>query len=217
MHKVKYNTNIYKLDRLIKDVFEIENLETLHENYTYEKGLCTNEDNSNSIYHKRFYDKIRNGWPEFIDLYEDLIHEEVTKLISEKFIFQTTPTLRVHLVNNWATPEFHCDSQEGYNHPEGEINFLLPLTNCYSTNTLWVESEPMKGDYAPVVMSYGDLIMWNGNKLRHGNKINTTKESRVSFDFRILPLSKYNPEKHKVCTGTRKLKFEIGSYYKELR
>lgn len=185
MHKTKYDTTAFEFQKLIKDVFGVENLEKIHENYTYESGRCTNEDNSNSIYHKRFYDKLRNGWYEFIDLYEKLIHEEVTKLIEERFIYQTTPTLRIHLVNNWATPEFHCDSQEGYNHPDGEINFIIPLTNCYDTNTVWAESEPMKGDYAPLIMSYGDLIMWNGNKLRHGNKINTSNETRVSFDFNL--------------------------------
>ena len=142
MNKIQYDTNILNFKELVKNVFDVKDLENIHLSYQYEGGLCTNQDNSNSIYHKRFYSKLREGWPEFIELYENLIIQKIKPLFTEEFIYQTTPTLRIHLVKNWATPEFHCDSQEGYNHPEGEINFLLPLTDCYGTNTVWSESEP---------------------------------------------------------------------------
>jgi hypothetical protein len=47
--------------------------------------------------------------------------------------------------------------------------------------------------------------------LKHGNKINTTKKTRVSFDFRVIPKSEYRPSSHNsVNTG---LKFKIGEYY----
>jgi len=212
----KYDTKKFPFQNLVKDVFQVEDLEKLHTHYNYPTGMCTMEDNSNSLYHQRFYDKLRTGWVEFIDVYENFIKEVVTDTVEEDFIFQTTPTLRVHLVGNWATPEFHCDSQAGYNHPDGEINFIIPLTECYDTNSLWLESKQGAGDYKPVAMKNGDLFKFYGNTCRHGNKVNVTNKTRVTFDFRILPLSKYKPEDFSQ-SGTRNMKFEIGSYYKEIK
>ena len=116
---IKYDTNKFPFRKMIEDVFQVNDLEKIHTHYTYPTGMCTMEDNSNSIYHQRFYDKLRSGWDDFINVYENFINEVVADNMDEKFIFQTTPTLRLHLVNNWATPKFHCDSQDGYNHPDG--------------------------------------------------------------------------------------------------
>ena len=33
-----------------------------------------------------------------------------------------------------------------------EINYWIPLTNVYGGNTLWLESRPGKGDFAPVIL-----------------------------------------------------------------
>mgnify|MGYP001234570119 CR=1 FL=1 len=212
---IKYNTEKFPFKKMIEDVFQVDDLEKIHTHYTYPTGMCTMKDNSNSVYHQRFYDKLRSGWSDFINVYENFINEVVTDVMDEKFIFQTTPTLRLHLVNNWATPEFHCDSQEGYNHPDGEWNFIIPLTKCYGTNSIWIESEPGKGDYKPAIMDNGNLLKFYGNKCRHGNKVNKTSRTRVTFDFRVLPLSKYKPENY-TQSGTRNMKFEVGSYYKEM-
>ena len=78
-----------------------------------------------------------------------------------------------------------------------------------------MESEPLKGDFAAVKMNYGDLLKFYGNKCRHGNKVNQTDLTRVTFDFRILPLSKYKPGTYKK-SGTQTEEFDVGSYYKEI-
>ena len=80
---------------------------------------------------------------------------------------------------------------------------------------MWIESLPKKGDYHPVKMQFGDLLKFSGGTHRHGNKLNDTNNSRVSFDFRVLPLAKYNPDYIKT-SATRTTKFIIGEYYKEL-
>ena len=208
-----YDTHKFPFKELIKNTFQEDDLEKIHEKYVYPTGRCTNLDNSNSVYHNRFYDKLRGGQHKFNDAYDRFITEVVSDIFKEEFIYQTVPTLRIHLVDNWATPEFHYDSQEGYNHPPGEINFIVPLTKCYGTNSLWVESSPGGGDFKPIVMNYGNLFMGNLNECLHGNKINRTSITRVTFDFRILPLSKYTPQKY-TQSATRGIKFEIGSYYK---
>ena len=48
----------------------------------------------------------------------------------------------------------------------------------------------------------------------HGNVVNTSGESRVSVDFRVLPISKFDGKKRE--TLTQKIKFEIGGYWSKV-
>ena len=96
-------------------------------------------------------------------------------LFGEKIVFQKIPTFRVQLVGNLGVFEFHKDKD--YNHGEDEVNFFLPITDAYSNNTIWTESEEDKGDYKPMDVNYGEIVMWDGANLSHGNKINNTSNS----------------------------------------
>jgi hypothetical protein len=129
---------------------------------------------------------------------------------------RTIPTLRVHFHGNLATPEFHVDTQDGYNHPYGEINFILPLTKCLGNNSVWVETTPGSRKFLSIEMQEGVLFGFKGGELMHGNKLNDTGLTRVSFDFRVLPIDKYDEKYHKT-SATRGTKFLVGHYYKELR
>ena len=80
---------------------------------------------------------------------------------------------------NLAVGGYHKDRD--YNHSEHEINFFVPLTEAFDSNTVWVESEEDKGDFSPMEASYGEYYMWNGANLTHGNKKNDTGRTRVSF------------------------------------
>ncbi len=62
-------------------------------------------------------------------------------------------------------------------------------------------------------MHLGELIEFNGNRLSHGNKVNTTGQTRVSMDFRILPIEHYKPNDQKGSV-TLNTKFVVGQYYK---
>ena len=91
------------------------------------------------------------------------------------------------------------------------MNFFLPFTKAYKTNTIWVESKEDKKDYSPMISQYGECIQWDGSNLSHGNKKNETNTTRISVDFRIIPFSKYKPSNH--GSINTKTKFEIGGYY----
>ena len=78
-----------------------------------------------------------------------------------------------------------------------------------------MESEPWKLDFKPIELDYGEYHMFNGNQCLHGNKPNKTNLTRVSFDFRIMPVSKYDSTWN-VDSPTSHTKFVIGEYYKEL-
>ena len=54
---------------------------------------------------------------------------------------------------------------------------------------IFTESEENKGDFQPIMAEYGECIEWNASFLTHGNKINRTDITRVSFDFRVIPRS----------------------------
>ena len=101
-----------------------------------------------------------------------------------------------------------------YNHSEHEVNFFLPMTKAFGSNTIWVESEMDKRDFAPMEADNGEFYMWNGAILLHGNKVNKTGKSRVSVDFRVLPESKYVESDKKSVTYN--VKFSIGDYFERM-
>ena len=114
------------------------------------------------------------------------------------------------------------DSDKDHKHPKGEINCLLPITSMRGSNSVWRESSPFKGDFKPFELEEGEMIYWNGNECHHGNKVNKTCHTRVSFDFRVMPNEFYlknivnvKEDKRKI-SATRGTKFMIGSYYKEI-
>lgn len=59
----------------------------------------------------------------------------------------------------------------------------------------------------------GNFFIWNGANLKHGNKVNLTGKTRVSIDFRILPMDRYNPKASELSVSAGK-KFIIGDYFK---
>jgi hypothetical protein len=100
--------------------------------------------------------------------------------------FQCPPTLRVHMPGRAPTIGMHCDSEYD-NHEPGEINFWVPFTRVFDSNTLWAESAPGRGDFAPFELSVGQAVRFNGNQCRHFTKPNGTGKTRVSIDFRVIP------------------------------
>jgi putative NADH-flavin reductase len=138
----------------------------------------------------------------------------------QQLIYQRSPLLRFHVAwpveageqvdVNPANPPgrlalLHKDADTG--HPSSEVNYLLPVTlRTHGANSLWVESEPNVGDYAPFELRYGQMMQWRGNALRHYSHRNTCDETRVSFDFRVIPGSRWEPPRGKSL-------FRLGSYY----
>ena len=93
------------------------------------------------------------------------------------------------------------------------MNFVVCLTEANETSSIWAESSPGKEDYRPLNMKPGEMIQFDGNRCTHGNKVNETGKSRVSFDFRILPYDKYKPDTSKKSVAIGR-SFTLGDYYK---
>jgi len=219
MKVFKYDTEKYNFRSLLEKHYGHPDLETLHEKHSswVPKERMEFIHESSTDFHKNFYEKLNSPWEEFIALYKKFVKEEVSKnLDCEDFLFQYLPSFRIHMPNHKVIHKPHFDSDEDHRHPDGEMNVYLPLTDCLPTNTIWAESSPGKEDFAPMLLKFGEYAIWNGNKCKHFNKENLDGKCRVSFDFRVLPREKYDPEKA-LASRTSGKNFVIGDYYEELR
>ena len=111
----------------------------------------------------------------------------------------------------------HVDGQ--YGHQPGEMNFLCALTDVYASNGLYYESEPAAGDFREVTMGAGRLFAFAGVSRRHYNKRNATDHARVSFDFRIAPMSRFDEAWQHKSTGEghHTDRFTLDKYFELVR
>lgn len=214
MKTIQYDTEKYSFKNIISEWFEAPELSRLHLIKDYEH--FERENDQSTIWHKNFYKMIRTE-KSFDNAYVKFLEDVIKPRFGEKIVYQKIPTFRVHLPGNIAVGEFHKDKH--YRNVEWankvkETNYFTPLTKAYDTNTIWVESEEDKGDFAPMECEYGSCIEWDASNLNHGNKDNSTNDTRVSFDFRVIPLSRYVDSDH--VTINTKIPFGIGGYYEVL-
>lgn len=210
--------NEYKFKEYLLDIFSgCTNLERLHEILPEEHRsieLVTPETDNSTWFHKKFYEKINLEWPEFINEYKRFLAQEIVPVIgNNKFIYQAKPTFRVQVPNNKSVGDFHRDYD--YNHPLGEINFVIPITDMNDTTAIWTETIPGLKDFYPINVKDDSFFAFNGNMCLHGNKINLTQKTRVSFDFRVLPISMYDSaiDKKSITYSKRMI---VGEYYESM-
>ena len=212
---IKYDTNKYNFSKLVKQLYDynLEELDSDDQKINLELGKDTH-----TPFHKIYYNKLDapSGWTEFTNLYKKFIRDIILPLFSDDtLIYQKTPGIRFSRPGAKAVYRWHCDGDADHKHPPGEINIILPLTKCYGNNSIWVESIPGLGDYKPLTMDYGEFFIGYLNQQRHGNKTNDTGQTRVSFDFRVVPGFAYDSE-YRIESCTTKQKFKIGSYYDKI-
>jgi len=213
MKKYNYPTTEYPFKNIIKTNLGVSSLSFIHNEKAFKYNDKFERKNDQSThYHKRFYKIARSQ--EFINIYKLFINEIVKPTFGEDVVYQKIPTFRLHFPGNIAVGEYHRD--RNYRDPEWaarvkEFNFFLPLTDAYGTNTIWLESEEDKQDFFPMKAEYGQIVKWDGSNLLHGNKLNEESTTRVSFDFRVMPISRYEASNHgSINTGTS---FSLGGYY----
>ena len=134
-------------------------------------------------------------------------------LCDDGLVFQREPSFRCHAPSPNPTGRPHCDAD--YGHSEFELNVWLPLVECGGSNSLWCESVPMKGDYAPFTVRYGEAVLFWGNRCRHYTVANDSGVTRVSFDFRFLFRRLYDPHMENIYGGPTA--FLLGGYFDAIR
>jgi perosamine synthetase len=179
----------HKFIEYFKKIYNTDTLNTLHlqsTNYSAH-NLCDIE----TDLHKQFYKSIKQD-NEFKELYCMLIKDIHKELFSSDniLIYQSFPSIRIQFINNITVPP-HYDSDEIGQHPLGEKNFLLPITEMVRSKRLFIESEPGMKDFQGIDLEYGDLFYFNGNKCTHYNETNIEDTIRISLDFRVILLKDY--------------------------
>ena len=209
-YKIDYDTKKYPFREIVSNMLEINNnrLEDLHllENY----GLLSREQDQKTKWHKKYYDKFQT---EFLSTYLKLVKEIKERFEYKEIIYQQIPTFRVQLGDgNVAVGEWHKDKT--YEHSATEVNFWMPFVNTNVFNSIWTESSEDKGDYKPYLVNYGEVLVFSGANLYHGNKNNESNDTRVSVDFRLVDPNKFTPNsKGSINMNTA---FDIGGYFEKL-
>jgi len=201
---ISYNTQQYNFRHCIEKLMGTSNLEELHHLQQYE--VLDREHDQSTVWHKKYYEQ----FDEFNILYVDFVKNYLKPLLGiDKLVYQKIPTFRVHLVGNLAVGEWHKDRT--YNHGSTEVNFWMPFTHAYGNNTIWTESKEDLADYKPYEVKPGEIFVFNGANLNHGNKLNDTSSCRLSVDFRIVDFKQFKPsDRGSINLNTR---FDIGGYF----
>lgn len=211
IERIKYDVRSFPFRTYVEKFLEFNDLERIHEQFMFKGRLTSSMGNipdQGQYLHKKFYSEMDSD-PSFKFLYDEFIKKIVAPHFSQ-ILFQKYPTFRVHQPDNICVFKWHKDSD--FNHSPKELNIFMPITHAYDTNTIWAESEEGSEEYAPIEANYGEIVIWKGAVLKHGNKINVTSMTRISFDFRILELSDYIHEANKASVSKGN-KFVRGDYF----
>lgn len=141
-------------------------------------------------------------------LYRRLLREEISKFLKEPFYFQRVPTIRIHPP---GARSVHYHTDYWYGHGPEVLNFWIPLTPAFSTNSIFTADDQdslrltslleqecldqtemdkrLRGICSPVTADTGTCYVFHSRTV-HGTEENHTLRTRVSIDFRILPHGK---------------------------
>jgi ectoine hydroxylase-related dioxygenase (phytanoyl-CoA dioxygenase family) len=205
-HIHSYDQTQIPLREEIEAILDVTPLEEIHKTELRTPEQRTNDQVSpaHGLYYKNF-DRIR-------PLYKKLLREVIAPMFEGQLVVQRVPTFRMACPGSTAVSEFHTDAE--YNHQPDTVNFWVPFTECFATNTVWIESAVGTEDYEPAVLSPGQFLQFDAIRLRHGNYANETGQTRLSFDFRVIPVDNFQSTGK--STVTQSTPMEIGSYYELL-
>lgn len=199
---VKYDSAEFKFDKMFlnvalsvlsPDAKRIDKFEQLH---------TVLDDSKLSDVYKACYDYMETD--EFKEHFHSYIKKHIKTLFPTEIYYQRKPGIRIHRPNT-QTVQYHTD--EWYGHGDGVVNFWMPLTKAYDTNSLYVASleeslsvvDKLESDAAsieeindglreickPINVKVGDTFVFC-SKVAHGTERNQTETTRVSLDFRVL-------------------------------
>ncbi len=134
------------------------------------------------------------------------IQDEVFRV---PLVFQRLPSLRIHYPGFTSYGVMHTDRE--YNHPSDEVNIWVPITRVTGTASMVIESGVGRGDYQPVELDYGSLLVFD-SALTHGNRVNEEGYTRFSLDMRVIDRANYH-ETAGTFSATAGKEFRIGDYY----
>jgi hypothetical protein len=218
----RYDASAYAFAETVRRALRCDDLETLHETDEGRAATAAPPRSGRDPFSKRwmlFLDALDR--PSAMSAELDALRAALRRFVRERvadacaghgwageYAYQARPSLRVHLPHTRALGVPHCDRD--YYHQPSEINFWIPLTRVYGSNSLTAESAPGRGDFAPFEAGPGEFVRFYGNGARHYTVENTTPLTRVSLDIRVVPRARFVPDWRAPDGAVR---FRLHQYY----
>lgn len=181
-----YDTRSFPFAGLLKrDVFGVRRLDLLHE-YVRQRRRALGADEAltlqDNLTLRRLMQDLADDSP-FYQLYRHFMYKVLAPAVGRPLSYSSHPKMRVHLPDTPSVSSFHSDVP--VTGRIDQVNFWMPFTDVDDTAALWLESSYGRGDYAPVPLRYGEVLIFDGGYLSHGSVPNRTQTTRVSLDMRF--------------------------------
>lgn len=160
-----------------------------------------------TMLHRRFYDAFTDKIGEQYRRFAKTMAQQIFG--TTDVYYQAVPTLRVQFPGDLAVGSMHRDRE--YGHQDGAVTCWVPLTSAHDSSALWIEGSRDAQNYRAWDCKPGQALIFDSVNWSHGNMRNSTGESRVSFDFRMIRTSDYRDEDQVSVSAGRKLR--LGDYY----
>ena len=220
--------NYYKKDFDLNKIHEIINEKYMNKDELdyFKKTPIFGKTDRDSI-----FIEIYHNYFDTFDVFANLYNKFMKEYIKPKFfpkedfiVIQKTPNLRIQIPNKSNLGKRDSDPNEEiigvhydaeFDHSLEEINLIIPLTRMFDTNSIYHEYSTNSNlnfeDYNSLKLQENEIAFLYLNMWKHYNKINKTNLSRVSFDTRIIPYSKFKDSD--LVSITSKKKFSLNNYY----
>lgn len=203
---IEFDTETWQFRELVRLILNAPNLRATG----IELPTLTREGDTQTPLHELWYERWKAMG--FQRLFNRFVAEDLLPRFGlDAAYVQATPSFRAQFAGNVAVGEMHRDCD--YGHDSHEENFWMPFTDTADTNTVHIETEPGSGEFRPYPCRYGQVLVFNGAYLRHGNVPNAHWD-RTSIDFRMVVPEYWNPSGKESVNGHRK--FELGSYFERM-
>lgn len=212
-----YNGNLDEIHNILSS-YKLNNNDI---EYFHSLSILGKNDRNN-IFINKFHEYIDKN-DEFKYLYLKFIKKYIKPLFNnKKIVYQKTPNIRISLPNLTAIGRYEdsCDNEivglhkdSNFGHIEDEINFIIPITKMFGTNSIYFEntlnSNDLIDDYQILKLNENEFFRGYFNQIKHCNKINLTNKTRISFDIRVILYDDYIKNINKI----KNTKFELGDYF----
>jgi hypothetical protein len=167
-----YDTRSFPFAELLKrDVFGVRQLGLLHE-YVRRRRRALGTDEALTLQDNLTLRRLMQDLPDdspFYQLYRHFMYKVLAPSVGRPLSYSSHPKM----------------SDVPVTRRIDQVNFWMPFTDVDDTAALWLESFYGRGDYAPVPLRYGEVLIFDGGYLSHGSVPNRTRTTRVSLDMRF--------------------------------
>lgn len=171
---------------LSRDVFGLRDLGRLHEALAAQRRAEGRPDrrptHRDNLALRAMMERLPEG-AGFWRLYHGFMLGVLAPLVGRGISYSSRPKMRVHLAGTPSVSSFHHDIC--VTGRVDQVNFWMPFADALGDAALWLESDYGRGDFAPVPLRYGEVLVFDGGYLGHGSVANGSDRTRVSLDMRF--------------------------------